>query len=89
MVVEFALEGKDHARGRIAVLGAARKYGYSQGEEIIRVAATDLGKWVGQLHWRSVSGSERWDPITFVAKGNVLDAVQTTDECYRNMPSVR
>jgi hypothetical protein len=88
MVVEFAVE-KDKATGRIAKLGTAGKYGYSQGEEILRVGATDLGKWVGQLHWRSVSGMVRWDPITFVVKSNELDAVQTTDQCYRNMPRVK
>jgi hypothetical protein len=88
MVVEFVMSG-DKAVGRIAKLGSAGKYGYTQGEEILKVSATDLGKWVGQLHWRSISHTERWDPITFMVKGSVLDATQTTDQCYRNMPKVR
>ena len=88
MVVEFRVSaGK--ATGYIAKLGSAGRYGYSQGEEIIRLSATDLGKWVGQLHWRSIAHAERWDPITFVVKGNVLDAIQTTDQCYRSMPRVK
>ena len=88
MVVEFTLKGSDKAVGHIAKLGSAGKYGYSQGEEILRLGSTDLGKWVGQLHWRSIAHAERWDPISFVVKGNVLDATQTTDQCYRNMPKV-
>jgi hypothetical protein len=88
MVVEFSVHG-GKATGSIAKLGGAGKYGYSQGQEIMRLTATDLGKWAGQLRWRSVSGMERWDPITFVVKGNELDAVQTTDQCYRNMPRVK
>lgn len=88
MTIMFSVSGSK-ATGRIGTIGSGKKYGYSQGEEILRLTGTDLGKWAGQLHWRSVSGTSRWDPITFIVKGNDLDAVQTTDQCYRNMPRVK
>jgi hypothetical protein len=86
LVIEFSMQGPDKAVGHIATLGKAGKYGYKTGEEIFRVTATDLGKWAGKLKWRSVSGTERWDPITFVVMAGQLDAVQTTDTCYKGMP---
>lgn len=85
MVINFVLEGDKKAVGRIAELGAAGKYGYKRGEEIFRLSATDLGKWVGQLKWRSVAGALRWEPISFVASPDRLDAVATMDDCYKSM----
>jgi hypothetical protein len=88
MVIEFTAQGSK-ATGRVVQVGLARRYGYSQGEEIFQVAATDLGKWVGKLKWRSVAGTVRWDSITFVVGQDRLDAVQTTDYCYKDMPRAR
>src|SRR5262249_30478580 len=89
LIIQFDRVGEKQAVGRIAALGQAAKYHYKQGEEIFRVEATDLGKWVGQLKWRSVAGVERWDPVTLIATDSQLDAVMTTDDCYKNMPRVR
>jgi len=89
MVIEFTQTGDNKATGRIAELGAAGKYGYKAGDEIFRLSADDFGEWVGQLRWRSVAGAERWDPIRFVATTDRLNATQTTDDCYKNMPRVR
>ena len=86
MVVEISVQGGTHAAGRIAALGAAGKYGYTQGEEIFKLDVVDSGDWVGQLRWRNVRGDERWEPIHFVASGDLLDATMPTDPCYRNMP---
>jgi hypothetical protein len=89
MVVEIALNGERGATGHIAELGAASKYGYAAGEEILRLSADDYGDWVGQLEWRSVAGVVRWDAIRFVATPEQLDATMTTSECYRRMPRVK
>jgi hypothetical protein len=89
MVILFSLDGADKATGKIAEVGSASKYGYTKGEEIFRLTADDLGKWVGQLKWRDVRSTERWDAITFVATADVLDAITTTDNCYKNMSRVR
>jgi hypothetical protein len=88
MVIEIELQGEKKATGHIVELGAAGKYGYTQNEEIFRLSADDYGDWVGQLHWRGVSGTERWDPIRLVATPELLDATITTDECYRKMQHV-
>jgi hypothetical protein len=84
MVVEIKVDG-NAAVGRIAVLGQGVKRGYTQGDEILHLRADDFGQWVGQLHWRSVAGMDRQDPIRFVATANKLDAVMSTDECYKGM----
>lgn len=89
MIVEVGLQSKTTASGHVAVLGAAEKYGYSAGEEMLRLEADDLGKWVGQLKWRSVAGVQRWDPITMIATAEKLNAIMTTDDCYKDMPRVR
>ncbi len=89
MVIRFSLDGTTKATGKIAELGSASKYGYRQGEEILRLTADDFGKWVGQLKWRNLQGTERWDPITFVATAGELDASMTTDGCYKKMPRAR
>jgi hypothetical protein len=89
LTIEFSLQGEKRAVGRVAALGAAGKYGYKEGEEILKLDADDYGDWVGQLKWRSVSGIERWDPIRLVASANTLNATMTTDGCYRDMPRVR
>src|SRR5205823_11830266 len=88
MIVEFTLKSQKAASGRIAVLGAAGKYGYSAGEEILLVEADDFGDWVGKLKWRSVAGEQRWDPIRLVATAEKLNATMTTEPCYRDMSRV-
>ncbi len=88
MVVEFSVDG-NKATGRISNLGKAGVFGYSVGEEIIRLEVTDFGEWVGQLHWRAVRSKDRWDSIRFVATSTQLNATMTTDNCYKNMPRAR
>jgi hypothetical protein len=88
MVAEFSVDG-NKATGRISHLGKAGVFGYSVGEEILRLEADGFGDWVGQLHWRAVSIKDRWDPIRFVATSKQLDATMTTDDCYKKMPRAR
>jgi len=88
MSVEFSVDGSK-ATGRISNLGKAGVFGYSVGEEIIRLEANDFGDWVGQLHWRAVRSKDRWDSIRFVATSTQLNATMTTDNCYKNMPRAR
>lgn len=88
MIVDVSVKKEKLASGRVSEVGAAKKYGYSEGEEILRLEADDFGDWVGQLKWRSVSGVERWDPIRMVATPDKLNATMTTDACYKNMPRV-
>ena len=76
------------AVGRVAVLGQGVKRGYKDGDEILHLTSDDWGQWVGQLHWRSVAGMDRQDPIRFVATANKLDATMSTDECFKDMPRV-
>jgi hypothetical protein len=89
MVIQFSVNGTVKATGTVTEVGSASKYGYTKGEEIFRLSADDFGKWVGQLKWRNVVGTERWDPITFVATDSVLNAIMTTDHCYKQMPRAR
>ena len=88
MVVEFSVNGR-RATGRVSQLDIAGAFGYSVGEEILRLEANDFGDWAGQLHWRAVHSNDRWDPIRFVATSTQLDATITTDNCYKNMPRAR
>jgi hypothetical protein len=85
MVVEFGVNGKK-ATGRVSRLGKAGVFGYSAGEEVLRLEADDHGDWVGQLHWRGVGSKERWEPIRLVATPTQLDATMTPDNCYKKMP---
>ncbi len=85
LVVDIKVDGKS-AIGRIAVLGQGARRGYTEGDEILHLSADDWGHWVGKLHWRSVSGMDRQDPINFVASASILDAIITTDECFKGMP---
>jgi len=85
MVVEFKVDGKK-AIGDVAEVGNGSVVGYSVGEEILRLEANDFGDWVGQLHWRAMTPSDRWDPIRFVATSTQLDATVTTSPCYKKMP---
>ncbi len=87
--IEITLKDAHTAVGRIANLGGLGIRGYQQGEEIIHLTADDFGKWNGQLVWRQVSGATHTDPISFVATGDVLNAVMTTDDCYKQMPKAR
>src|SRR5262249_56907468 len=89
MIVEFSLKSPTVAMGRVAEVGSAAKFGYTQGEEIFRLEADDFGDWVGQLRWRSVAGANRWEPIRFVASPDTLNATITMDPCYKDMPRVR
>jgi hypothetical protein len=85
MVIEVSVIGK-RATGKVLHLDKAGAFGYSVGEEILRLEADDFGDWVGQLHWRAQYSKDRWDPIHFVANSMQLDAIMTTDRCYKNMP---
>ena len=85
MVVELTVDGKK-ATGRVSHLGKAGVFGYSVGEEMLRLEADDHGDWVGQLRWRGLGSKDRWDPIRFVATSTQLDATMTTDNCYKKMP---
>jgi hypothetical protein len=87
MIIAVTVTGTK-AEGRVDDPGKAAQYGYTKGEEILRLDADDYGDWVGQLEWRSVAGTTRWDPIRFVATPELLDATMTTSECYRRMPRV-
>lgn len=87
LIVAFTVTDRA-ATGRIDQLGAAGQYGYTQGEEILRLTADDYGDWVGQLQWRSVAGVVRWDPIRLVATPVELEATMTTSECFRKLPRV-
>ncbi|MGA7743944.1 MAG: hypothetical protein ABSF35_03660 [Polyangia bacterium] len=85
MVVEFRVDGKK-ATGRVSHLGKAGLFGYSVGEEMLRLEADDHGDWVGQLRWRGLGSKDRWEPIRLVATSSQLDATMTTDNCYKQMP---
>ena len=85
MVVEFSVDAKK-ATGRVSHLGKAGIFGYSVGEEILRLEPDDHGDWVGQLHWRGLGSKDRWEPIRLVAIPTQLDASMTTDNCYKQMP---
>jgi hypothetical protein len=85
MVVEFRVDGKK-ATGRVSHLGKAGVFGYSVGDEMLRLEADDHGDWVGQLHWRGLGSKDRWEPIRFVATSTQLDATMTLDNCYKKMP---
>jgi tetratricopeptide (TPR) repeat protein len=84
MVVEFSVTGRK-ATGRIAVLGRGALRRYTQGEDILDLTADDRGEWAGQLHLRWASGTDRFEPIRLLARGNVLNGTMTSDLCYRNM----
>jgi hypothetical protein len=84
MVVEFKVDGRK-ATGSVSKVGNGSVVGYTLGEEIIRLDADDYGDWVGRLHWRAVTPSDRWDPIRFVATSWGVDATMTTDPCFKNM----
>jgi hypothetical protein len=88
MVVEFKVDGKK-AIGHVAEVGNGSVVGYSVGEEILRLEANDFGDWVGELHSRAMTPSDRWDPIRFVATSAQLDATMTTSPCYKKMPRAR
>jgi hypothetical protein len=88
MILEVTVRGKTEASGRVAALGRAGRYGYAEGEEILRLQADDFGDWVGELKWRNVRGVIRWDPIRMVASAERLKATMTTDPCYKDMPRV-
>jgi hypothetical protein len=84
-IVDISVDGKN-AVGRITVLGQGAKRGYKDGDELLHLTVDDFGQWVGKLHWRSVAGMDRQDPIRFVATDTKLDAIMTTDECFKDMP---
>jgi hypothetical protein len=88
MVVDIKVDKADgkSAVGHIAFLGQGVRRGCIEGDELLHLTADDFGQWVGHLHWRSVAGMDRQDPIRFVATANKLDAIMSTDECYKGMP---
>ena len=89
MVVEVRLLEPTRAAGFVHELVDSSGRGYVQGEQILRLSADEYGgDWVGELKWRGGNGVERWDPIRFVSTKETLDAVMTTDDCYRAMPRV-
>ena len=89
MVVEVTVEGQSHALGKVAVLGDGGKRGYKEGDPLLDLTADDFGDWVGKLKWKDAAGTERDDPIHFIATQDVLDATMTTDDCYKKMPRVK
>jgi hypothetical protein len=84
MVIDIAVDGKT-AVGRIVVLGDGGRRHYSEGDEILHLTVNDFGRWVGKLHYRTLAGWDRQDPINFVATPTTLDATMTTDDCFKGM----
>jgi hypothetical protein len=82
LTIEVEAAG-NKATGKIHEVGAASKYGYKKGEEILRLTADDYGDWVGTVLWRSVAGVERWDPIRFVATPDELKGTIVIEPCWR------
>lgn len=90
MVVEVRLLAPTKAAGFVYAVDDASGRGYQSGEEILHLAADEYGgDWFGELKWRGANGVERWEPIRFVSKQDLLDAVMTTDDCYRGMSRVK
>lgn len=87
-LIEFTVDG-NKAVGRVADPGVAKRYGFQKGEEIFRLTADAYGDWVGETHWRGVSGAQHWDSIRLSATDAVLSATMTNEPCYRNMPKRR
>jgi hypothetical protein len=88
-LIELTVRGT-RAVGTVVEPGASAKYGFRKGEEVFRLNVDDgHGDWVGQVHWRGVSGAEHWDSIRFAASVNELVATMTNEPCYRNMPRAR
>ena len=88
MIVEMTLDQKK-AVGRVVEPGAASKYGYKKGEEMFHLTADPHGDWLGEVHWRGVSGSQHWDSIRIAVGAGGLTATMTNDGCYRNMARIR
>ena len=87
-LIEFTVDGSK-AVGRVVEPGAAKKYGFQKGEEVFRLTADAYGDWVGETHWRGVSGAQHWDSIRMSATDAVLSATMTNEPCYRSMPKRR
>jgi len=87
-IIEFSLS-KGKAVGRVVDAGTAKKYGFQNGEEVFRLTSDSYGDWVGEVHFRSVTGAQHWDGIRMVATDKGLNATMTNEPCYRNMPRVR
>jgi hypothetical protein len=85
MVITITVDAPGKATGKVTDPGLAAQIGYSAGEDILRLNSDDFGDWSGMLHWRSVLGAERWDPIRLVATADSLSASMTTDSCYVHM----
>ena len=89
MTVHVVVDSK-RASGVIKHVGAARRFGYRSGEQIFKNLKPNYeGRWSGHHKWRDVSGTVRWDPIFFEASAMRLDALMTTDNCFRRMPRVK
>ena len=89
MIVEMATADGKKAVGRIVAVGAAAKYGYKVGEEMFHLNYDPHGDWLGEVHFRSVSGAQHWDSIRMVVQANALVATMTNDGCYKNMARVK
>ncbi len=85
MIIEFTLADARKAIGRVVEPGAAAKYGYKKGEEMFHLNAEPKGDWLGEVHWRGVSGAQHWDSIRMAVSGHTLAATMTNEACYKNM----
>jgi hypothetical protein len=85
LILDFKVDGPN-AVGSVASLGKGGIRNYRAGEQIIHVQVDEFGQWYGKLVWRSVSGASHEDSIRLVATQDTLDAVMTTDDCYKSMP---
>jgi hypothetical protein len=87
-IIELTVSG-DHAVGRVVDPGAAKRFGFQKGEEVLRLTADSHGDWVGEVRFRSVVGAQHWDGIRFIATDSTLNAIMTNEPCYKSMPRVR
>lgn len=83
-VIEVAVSG-EKAVGRVVDPGAAARFGFRAGEEVLRLTVDPAGAWAGEVRWRGVSGAQHWDGIVLVAKPAALSATVTNEPCYREM----
>jgi hypothetical protein len=84
-ILTFTVDG-NRAVGRVAEPGASRQLGFKKGEDVFRLAADAYGDWVGEVHYRSVTGAQHWDAIRLVATDTSLNGTMTNEPCYRSMP---
>jgi hypothetical protein len=83
-IIEFTVNG-DKAVGRVVDPGAASRFGFRAGEEVMRLTLDPAGAWSGQVSYRGVSGDQHWDGITLAATPQAASAMITNEACYRDM----